>query len=208
MEEKLGNLEVDDSGVGDEPEVLTPKFVDIPNELVGREYWVAWQHKIHENKDGTKRWTKIPIDVSGGFASSTDPETWTDFETVVEHYKSYETADRGIGFVVSSDDEFLGVDFDDCRDPETGEIDDAVEQFVLACDSYIEVSPSGTGLRMFLKSDAELGGCEFDLPGEAHAEVYNSGRYLTVTGHRLKDGSTDVERDSEFVEILDNLITS
>jgi hypothetical protein len=208
MEVKLGNIDLeDDAGVGDKPDVLQPKFDQVPTALTDREQWVAWEHKPVTDESRSNDWTKVPIDVDGGFGSSTNPDTWSTFDEVAEHFKSYATTVDGVGFVLHEDlDDFIGVDFDDCRDPETGEIDDAVMDFVNIADTYIEVSPSGTGIRMFLEGDVDYNGCEFDLPGDAHAEVYTKARYLTVTGHRLGRGTDSVENDEEFLDILGDFI--
>ncbi|MEE6209482.1 hypothetical protein U3A55_04815 [Salarchaeum sp. III] len=46
----------------------------------------------------------------------------SDFETALE-YTETEHAD-GVGFVFTDDDSIVGVDLDDCRDPETGDVDE------------------------------------------------------------------------------------
>jgi len=87
----------------------------------------------------------------------------------------------GIGFVLSKKDPFVGWDFDHCRNPDTEEIDLKVREYIELLNSYTEISPSGTGIRIFVKAD---------LPGtrrkKGNIEVYNLGRYLTLTGHRIK----------------------
>ena len=45
-----------------------------------------------------------------------------------------------------------GIDLDDCRDPETGEIASWAQQIVDALESYTEVSPSGRGLHILVKA--------------------------------------------------------
>ena len=52
----------------------------IPDALVEREQWVCWRE---EDRDGKP--TKVPVmPASGAFASTTDPDTWTGFETAFE----------------------------------------------------------------------------------------------------------------------------
>lgn len=55
---------------------------------------------------------------SGDYASATDPETWWSFDEALEYAESEDPA--GIGFVFTDEDSFVGIDLDDCRDPETG----------------------------------------------------------------------------------------
>ena len=83
----------------------------IPSSLREVSQWVLWKF-ITRNGDATK----VPFDASGAAASSTDSSTWSTFENVALKASSY----SGIGFVFSSEDDFCGIDFDGCRDPETG----------------------------------------------------------------------------------------
>jgi putative DNA primase/helicase len=150
----------------------------IPAELAARSQWVCWRW---EWVDG--RWTKIPINPkTGGRASSTAPATWAPVEVAMAFMERHHLP--GIGFVVTPDDPFVGIDLDDCRDPETGDIAAWARQIVDAFDSLTEITPSETGLRIWITSHDGL------LPGGAHGrrkgqiEVYGAGRFFTVTGHR------------------------
>ena len=58
----------------DEPET-------IPETLRERDQWVCWRE---EERDGKP--TKIPVTPGGGgFASSTESETWASFETALDY---------------------------------------------------------------------------------------------------------------------------
>lgn len=188
------------------PDVLDPVYDNVPRVLRGMDHWVAWKQKLHENKDGSKRWTKVPVDVqTGGFASSTDSDTWVSYDEAAAYVRRSDTDACGIGFVVGDDDAVVGIDIDDCRDPDSGEIDESVEALLDGVESYAEVSPSGTGLRIFTLGEVpEDTGNEADLPGEAHIEMYWTGRYLTVTGLHVGGTSDDLTWDedtlAEFTE--------
>lgn len=183
------------------PDVLLPEFENVPRALRAMDHWVCWKQKLHENKDGTQRWTKVPVDVNtGGFASSTDSDTWTSYESAVEFCERTDTDACGVGFVVGESDALIGIDIDDCRDAETGKLDDIVVDFLRETDTYAEVSPSGTGLRIFAFGEVpDDNGNEADLPGEAHIEMYWTGRYLTVTGHHIGTTPEDVNWDDDTV---------
>lgn len=179
---------------GANPSKPSFEFTDVsnvPQALRLIPQWVGWRQKLHENKDGSKRWTKVPIDIeNGGFASSTGPETWTDFTTASLSEESRDL--EGIGFVVTEDDAFVGIDFDDVRNPETGEIHSTVDSLVNMSESYVEVSPSGTGIRVFCtgKMRGSQNQTELDATDafpKPHVEIYEFGRYLTVTGNQLYD---------------------
>ena len=148
--------------------------VGVPNEFVNVDQWICWRE---EERDGKP--TKIPVaPETGAFASSTDPETWTDFETAVEYVRSDEA--DGLGFVFTDDDPFVGIDLDDCRDPETGSVDDDAREIVNQLNSYTEVSPSGTGFHVLIEGELPEG-----RNRKGSVEMYDSARFFTMTGDRV-----------------------
>ena len=160
--------------------------VGVPNEFVDIDQWICWRE---EERDGKP--TKIPVTLgTGTFASSTDPETWTDFETAVEYARNDEA--DGLGFVFTDADPFVGIDLDDCRDPETGSVDDDAREIVNQLDSYTEVSPSGTGFHVLIKGELPDGrnrkGC---------VEMYDSARFFTMTGDCVDVKPQTVEERQE-----------
>jgi putative DNA primase/helicase len=146
-------------------------------------------------KRDREEWTKIPIDVSTGDpANSTDSGTWSSFEAALQYHRDTPETD-GIGYVVSDDDVIVGIDLDDCVDAETGAIDDWAREVVEDVPTYWERSPSGTGLRGFGLGFLPDGKTRSDVEGvDGHIEVYETRRYLTVTGARLDESTTDVEQ--------------
>jgi putative DNA primase/helicase len=144
----------------------------IPTELKRRPQWVVWKL---EERDGKP--TKVPYTPrTGQRASSTDLLTWSTFEGVYSTYSSgrYD----GIGFMFCSGDPYTGVDLDDCRDPETGEIERWAAEIIESLDSYTELSPSGTGVHIFVK------GRTIKARKNSSIEVYSTARVFTVTGVR------------------------
>src|SRR3954468_18079909 len=102
--------------------------------------WVGW--KLVNDK-------KVPRDPStGNNASSTDPATWGTLDaarTLAERQKL-----AGVGVVFNADG-LGGVDLDACRQPDTGEVAAWAMALVLDFASYTEVSPSGTGLKIYAR---------------------------------------------------------
>ncbi|WP_132061069.1 phage NrS-1 polymerase family protein [Halorussus amylolyticus] len=155
----------------------------LPDELCEREQWVCWKE---EERDGKA--TKIPVTPgSGGFASSTDSETWTELKTALEYVEAG-NAD-GVGFVFTDDDPIVGVDLDDCRDPETEDSDEAARDIIERLDSYTEVSPSGTGYHVLIKGDLPEG-----RNRRGSFELYETVRFFTVTGNHVDGTPTRVAR--------------
>ena len=143
---------------------------NIPKGLIRLDQWVGWSWK----RIGEK-WTKVPYDLkTGANASSDDPAIWSPYSAIQGH--------ENIGFMFSEDDPFCGVDLDKCLDPETGEISGEAQGIIKRLGSYAEISPSGTGVKVFLRGS---------IPGprrknpKKNIEVYDRLRFFTVTGHRF-----------------------
>ncbi|MGZ0748113.1 phage NrS-1 polymerase family protein [Haloparvum sp. AD34] len=168
----------------DEPE-------QIPETLLERDQWVCWRE---EERDGKP--TKIPVTPgAGGFASSTESETWASFETALD-YTETEHAD-GIGFVFTDDDPIVGVDLDDCRDPETDDVDDAALDIIERLDSYTEISPSGTGYHVLITGTLPDG-----RNRRGSIELYDTARFFTVTGDHVDRTPTRVARRQDALTAI------
>ena len=161
------------------PTCLPVELTNIPIELRKTPRWVMWSF-VEVGEDDSKRWAKVPLQVTGKYASSTNPETWTDFISAEQAYLTHKF--DGIGFVFSADDNLVGVDLDDCYDSQSGSfINAAMQQLANQIDGYMEVSPSGTGVKIFTRSS----------PFASHAdhaigfEAYSKGRFFTVTGQHI-----------------------
>ena len=92
----------------------------------------------------------------------------------------------GIGFVLSTKVPLLegsaplvGIDLDHCID-EHGTIADWAQEIISTVNSYTELSPSGTGVRIFVKGTLPEDGRKV-----GNVEMYQNKRYLTVTGRPL-----------------------
>ena len=161
----------------------TIRIENIPQELRDRKAWVTWRV---EHQGG--RTVKPPFNPrTSRKAKSNDPSTWGSFDEALGAYESggYD----GIGFQLTSP--FVGVDLDGCRNPESGFIDDGAQAIIEQLDSYTEVSPSGRGIHIL---------AEGQLPPGRHrisgVELYDRGRYFTVTGRQVADTPSNVESRS------------
>jgi len=156
----------------------------IPVELQERNQWVTWRHE---------RGTKVPYNArTGHHAKSTDPDTWSSCEVALRAAVS--RRHDGVGFVFSDDDPYVGIDLDDC-------IADALiapwaQQIIEDLDSYAEVSPSGTGIKIFAR------GAVAASVKTAHIEIYDHARYFTVTGQRLDGAPSDIRVVNGAIDAL------
>lgn len=127
--------------------------------------WVTWKLMTRKGKT-----TKVPYSITGDMASSTDSDTWDDYETVKKFSDN-------VGIVFTPEQNLLGIDIDHVID-EKGNIPDDIKQFIEKADTYTEISPSKTGLHLFLKLETPI---TLSKNKKAPFEIYTSGRYFTVT---------------------------
>lgn len=162
--------------------VNSPLAENIPEQLAERPQWVNWRLEGREGKE-----TKVPY-TPGTLrrASSTDLMTWRTFEEALAAYRRAEPPYDGIGFMFCSADPFVGIDLDNCRDPESGEITPwAKKIFSSVTEGYVEVSPSGTGVHVIVQGVARDGGIQKKVPPNGKIEMYSRDRFFTVTGRVL-----------------------
>ncbi len=165
-----------------------------PPELKARPQWVCWSFEEREGKP-----TKVPKNPkSGGNARADDPDTWGEFDQAVRHWAAHKgNGIAGVGFEFSPEDPFTGVDLDKCRNSETEEIDPKALGIVRRLNSYTEVSPSGTGLHIWIKGVLPPGARR-----KGKIEMYDTGRYFTVTGAHLEGTPTTIEPRQAELEAL------
>ena len=172
------------------PTCLPVQFDQIPIELKKIPRWVLWR-LLEKGEGENTTWAKVPAQASGMPASSTNPETWTDFLSVQEAYQSNTAKFAGIGFVFTAEDNLVGVDLDDCYDLTAGFTNAAMQQLADSIDGYMEISPSGTGVKIFTRADHFASHADHNIGFEAYA----TGRYFTVTGHHLSGSVPAVVQD-------------
>lgn len=161
----------------------TVRLEKIPASLKARNQWVLWRNVTRGGE-----LSKLPFTTDGTPAKSNDPTTWTTF---VNASNALSTG-GGIGFVFSSEDEFCGIDFDGCRDPKTGTVSRWAKTWIVKLNSYSEVSPSGTGVKVFcIGKNPRDGGKKVSVQEpavggkSAGIEMYDQLRYFAVTGWKL-----------------------
>jgi hypothetical protein len=172
---------------------------NIPKELRSYNQWVAW--KAVPNNNG--KITKIPVNPNtGGNASPTNPATWGTFKEASERYVwNKDNGIDGIGFVFAKGDPFCGVDLDDCRDPKTGQFEDWAVDILKQLNSYCEISPSDTGVKIFMKGNLQGHGRNF-----GDVEMYDTGRFFTLTGETFNGYPKTIEdRKAEVTNLYTKL---
>jgi primase-polymerase (primpol)-like protein len=155
--------------------MLTPIFENIPDEFKGYNQWVVW-------KDA-----KIPYDqrVVNSKASVTNPGSWSSFEQAKVAYEKGGLL--GIGFVFNGNG-IAGVDLDGCviDGKPTAEALGVLQELGA---TYIEFSPSGTGLHAYGFADNLKSGRPQVVYNNVKVELYTNERYFTITGQVFQSGS-------------------
>ena len=166
----------------------------IPAELREQPRWLRW--KAVPNEKG--KIDKVPWHATRNApGSSTNPATWATFSEAMASAGMHGTV--GLGFALG--DGFVGADFDDCL-TEAGKPDRQTESWIKSLNTYTEISPSGLGLHAIGRGtlNRHRG---LNRKKEMGIEVYESGRYFTVTG-RVFPGAPATVNDCQ--PALDALI--
>jgi putative DNA primase/helicase len=163
------------SGVNGEN--LELRYAAVPEALRCLPQWVGYRLV---DRDG--RMTKVPVSTGGGFARVNAPATWSDFDAALQLVRNGQA--EGLGFMLADEGDIVGIDLDHCVTPETGEIDPWARAIVERFDVYTEVSPSGTGLHLWMLGSIPRNA---KLSKPHGIEVYGEARYLTVTGRCLRN---------------------
>jgi len=164
---------------------------NLPQDLQALNQWAAWRW---ERRNG--KWTKRPLNPdTGSSARSNDPDTWGSLEAAVRRMRRASLP--GIGFMFHPDDGFAGVDIDGCRNPLTGEIEPWAQEIVEGLCSYTDVSPSETGLKVFVQGELPSG-----RRRKGQIEMYDRGRFFTTTGHHMAGTPTTVNERQEELTLL------
>jgi hypothetical protein len=160
---------------------LVPQPENIPKELKELDRWNAWRAKERRNRPG---WDKIPA----GGASTRNLAEWVDFDTAWESYSTNTRRMSGVCLCLTNLDRFVVIDLDKCVRWKDGDwqLRPWARELVDVLGTYTEVSPSGTGLRLFLFCTQELIK-EYSRHDQHGIDLYTgaSPRHVTMTGVQL-----------------------
>ena len=180
------------AGAGLAP-VLTPNLDAIPATLKALPCWVAW--RAVPKADDNIKVDKIPVNpATGGNASTTALSTWGTFDAAVKRCQTDRLA--GVGIVFSPEHNGLaGIDLDHCRDRDTNTLAPWAAKVVEGIASYAEVSPSGTGIKIIVRGPLPGKGGKRTVEGR-EVEMYERGRFFTVTGHAINAAGVNGNGDA------------
>ena len=161
---------------------------NIPEEMKSKSNWVCHKNKVPVSANGT------------GNASCSDTSTWTDFETAVAYA---EANDLGLGYQLMTQDDIVGIDIDHCY--VNGKIKDTkIMEILTIANSYMEFSPSKTGIHIFVKGvwNVQNNRHRTTINDNIGIEVYAGSRYFTVTGNKLSDAPSVINEAQGVLDYI------
>lgn len=172
---------------------MTVQVDQIPDCLRQLQQWVCWRYE----NTGKPKLDKIPYNPkTGRRASTTNPKTWGSFEDTCRAASQY----NGIGFCLSETDGYTGVDLD-AAIGQDGQPEPWAQGIINRLSTYAELSPSKTGVHIWVNAAKNHEKCKKPYEGGI-VEVYDRGRFLTVTGSRLPDTPATIENRQAELDTL------
>ena len=167
----------------------------IPQELKDQRRWAPWK-AVWNDKRG--KYDKIPCYPNGMGISTAKPDRWQSYATALQAYQGNPSHFAGVGYLMTGPHGVVGIDLDHCV---TGnDIEPWAQEIVDQVATYTELSPSGTGLRMFSFGDIDVDWTNHEVGIEVYAG--HEPRFLTVTGARLKQSVENITAAPEVIVAL------
>lgn len=157
-----------------------------------------------KNADQGHKAGKIPVNaLTGKYASSTDPNTWTDFNTALSKLGKYNS--KGLAFFFANG--YIGLDLDELTQPKQSVSNNNRDvQTVMnkAKKPYIERSQSGTGIHAIFKGKLPAGAKN----KQSKSEIYEQDRFFALTGDVINAPSElPTLNDLDMARLYDTFFT-
>lgn len=169
------------------PTMYTVDVDKVPQELKDIPQWVNWEWQING-----KKWSKPPVHPSG--IRTDHKESNLTFDECYQN--TLLNPSLGMGISLRKTDRLCGLDYDGVIDSEGNLRSEFHEELNNLPDTYVEISPSGTGVRVFGYGDIRNIGSRQG----SHYEQYSTGRYLTVTGNANGQGGKPLIDLTQFTQ--------
>lgn len=158
----------------------------VPLALRESNRWAPWVAK-YDAKRG--KFDKVPrrAERPEWGLSTANPQKWASFAAAVAAHKGSDGMTQGVGYCMTTPHGIVGVDLDDATTG--GQLDDWAAEIVERLGGYAELSPSGRGVRVFVRGEVAADWTNH----AAGVEVYagHTPRFLTVTGRRIRGSGAD-----------------
>lgn len=199
---------------------------NVPEQFQNTDRWVCWANL--EVSDG--KYNKVPVAPwadGNAYPSKDYKQKIIGFDTAakfsqLEAYSSALLAEYGVpddmvpklGLFyhlppTDEGEDFLFIDLDDVRDPDTGALHPAAIEIIDAADSYAQVSTSGTGVHVFVRGRLpdEYQTIQTTLEDtdefpDAEIEVYDNDRLVAMTGDHIEGTPETVNENPDLISTL------
>lgn len=152
---------------------------NVPEEMRALPNWCVFRTKWNAEKGKKDKFIISPTD--GKWAKSTDPATWTDFETAMRYAE--ENNCEGLSFALDGSG-ISCIDLDHSLEKD-GTLSANAEKLTKEIpETYTETSVSGNGIHIFVKDDILAKGKYRNraVTDSGEIEVYDAGRFISMTG--------------------------
>ncbi|WP_267644006.1 type IV secretion system DNA-binding domain-containing protein [Haloarchaeobius amylolyticus] len=186
-----------------------------PADMQDHPQWLTWKETDDGRKIPRAPWVSEWPDK---YVSAQDPDCWTTFGTA--HRAAGKHSGHKMAFTIRNRSEFpteqyVLVDYDSVRDPETGAIHSSVQTHIDCAESYTDISTSGSGVHILCQGELPEGVKSVDasLPTDsgfpnAEIEVYDSARFIAMTGEHLAETPAQTRECQDFIdELVDEFAT-
>lgn len=152
---------------------------NVPEEMRALPNWCVFRTKWNAEKGKKDKFIISPTD--GKWAKSTDPATWTDFETAMRYAE--ENNCEGLSFALDGSG-ISCIDLDHSVEKDGTLSANAEKLTKEISETYTETSVSGNGIHIFVKDDILAKGKYRNraVTDSGEIEVYDAGRFISMTG--------------------------
>lgn len=163
--------------------------------------WAPFEYEIKTDpKTGKPKRVKVPhrVTPSGRYKRNSskyeDRRWWSTFERAYAIYSkndqkfAHVPQQDGIGFFTNKDLPYTVIDLDNAVDSETGLLRPWAQSIASRFNTYAEISPSGTGIKLFCRGRKPVDNSRahdlvFEDGSIYELEIYDQKQYVTVTGN-------------------------
>lgn len=178
-------------------------FETIPPEMKKFKNWVLWKlepkinpktKKPELDKLGNKKMTKVPYSDNTNKASTSDPDSWRTYSSVIGTFNYPKYKFDGIGFIFTKETGLIFIDMDNVRN--IGNIESEALEEISLLNSYTEISQSGNGIHVIGKGTMPTAGNR-----KGSREMYSEKRFGAITGDIVSSHSTinDIQEASDLL---------
>jgi hypothetical protein len=135
------------------PCITADDLDNVPGELRELVRWVPW--KVQRNNAG--QFKKVPCNADGYPVDCNKPVNWLTFAQARGIVRNKPSVFGGVGLCFAPDADgklsgYVAWDLDACRDPGADQVAQWAIKIENALNTYTELSPSGTGLRIIARA--------------------------------------------------------